>query len=72
MTTPNPMSRIASLERLTMIIKRRRALDLEELACLEAARTAGATWAEIAQRTGYRGQSGAQMRHRTLKERYGQ
>lgn len=72
MTQPNPLSRIASLERLATIIARRQALDLEELACVEAARTAGATWAQIAERTGYRGLTGAQMRYRTLKERYGQ
>jgi hypothetical protein len=66
----NPMSRIASLERLKTVTERRRVLDLEELACLEAARGAGATWAEIARCTGRRGQTGAKTRYGRLKERY--
>jgi hypothetical protein len=51
---------------------RRLAADLEraELALSEAARSGGATWAQIAAAMGARGRQGAQKRHADLSRRY--
>lgn len=59
-----------ALRRLARFGSRRRALDLEELALLGEARKAGATWQQIAERTGYLNRQGAQMRFRILWDRY--
>ena len=59
-----------ALRRLVAVGRRRRALELEELALTGEARQAGATWQEIAARTGYRDRRGAYMRFLALKGRY--
>ena len=59
-----------TLGRLSRFVERRertiQKLDQEELALIEAAREAGASWDRIAQGLGIRTRQGAQQRHATL------
>jgi hypothetical protein len=55
-----------ALAALDAIPAQRRELDLREHQLITAARTAGATWQQIAARLGYKDRQAAQQRHQAL------
>ena len=55
-----------ALTSLDAIPAERRELDLREDQLITAARTAGATWQQIAARLGYKDRQAAQQRHHAL------
>jgi len=55
-----------ALAALDAIPAQRRELDLREHHLITDARTAGATWQQIAARLGYKDRQAAQQRHRAL------
>ena len=55
-----------TLAALDAIPAERRELDLREHQLIAAARTAGATWQQIAARLGYKDRQAAQQRHQAL------
>jgi hypothetical protein len=55
-----------ALTALDAIPARRRELDLHEHQLIAAARSAGATWQQIAARLGYKDRQAAQQRHQAL------
>jgi hypothetical protein len=55
-----------TLAALDAIPAGRRELDLREHQLITAARTAGATWQQIAARLGYKDRQAAQQRHQAL------
>jgi hypothetical protein len=66
-----PRGQRVALARLAGVTVRREELDRKELDAFEKARAAGVTWQQIADRCGYAGRQGAQMRYKTLLERAG-
>ena len=55
-----------ALAALDAIPAQRRELDMREHELITAARTAGATWQQIAARLGYKDRQSAQQRHQAL------
>ena len=60
-----------ALAALDPIPAQRRELDLREHQLITAARAAGATWQQIADRLGYKDRQGAQQRHQALAHAIG-
>ena len=66
LTPASPAAARGALAALGAIPAQRRELDLREHQLITYARTAGATWQQIAARLGYKDRQAAQRRHQAL------